>query len=185
MRFPPPIPMATQLSQERAFDQPSIPDRLYFKIGDVAKICEVQTSVLRFWETQFTQLNPNKSGTGQRLYRKRDVEVALAIKRLVHIDGYTLAGARQILDQGPRRPDAVREMPRNSQREALFDGQSLLPLAGEIPSQGPESIASTIGHARAELREIASLLATPVSHPQRRRSRLAAVPRPAQLLFPS
>ena len=57
-----------------SLDSPSIPNRLYFKIGDVARICEVETYVLRFWETQFPQLKPNKSGAGQRLYRRRDVE---------------------------------------------------------------------------------------------------------------
>ena len=97
--------MATQLSRKRAFESPSIPDRLYFKIGDVARICEVETYVLRFWESQFPQLKPNKSGTGQRLYRSRDVELALEIKRLVHAEGYTLAGARQTLEQVNRRRD--------------------------------------------------------------------------------
>ncbi len=97
--------MASQLSQKRAFDSPAIPDRLYFKIGDVAKICAVETYVLRFWETEFPQLKPNKSGTGQRLYRRRDVELALEIKRLVHVEGYTLAGARQVLGQGSRHSE--------------------------------------------------------------------------------
>ena len=97
--------MATQLSQKRAFDPPAaIPDRLYFKIGDVAKICGVETYVLRFWETEFPQLKPNKSGAGQRLYRRRDVELVLEIRRLVHVEGYTLAGARQVLDQAKGRP---------------------------------------------------------------------------------
>ena len=96
--------MATQLSQKRASDSPLIPDRLYFKIGDVARICEVETYVLRFWETQFPQLKPNKSGTGQRLYRRRDVELLLKIKQLVHTEGYTLSGARQALEQQHRRP---------------------------------------------------------------------------------
>jgi DNA-binding transcriptional MerR regulator len=100
--------MATHLSTKRALDasldSPLIPNRLYFKIGDVARICEVETYVLRFWETQFPQLKPNKSGTGQRLYRRRDVEMALEIKRLVHGEGYTLSGARQALEQGHRRP---------------------------------------------------------------------------------
>ena len=98
-----PLAMATQLSRKRAFESPEIPDRLYFKIGDVARICEVETYVLRFWESQFPQLKPNKSGTGQRLYRKRDVELALEIKRLVHAEGYTLAGARQTLEHVHRR----------------------------------------------------------------------------------
>jgi hypothetical protein len=72
--------MATQLSQKRAYDPPpAIPNRLYFKIGDVAELCGLETYVLRFWETQFPQLKPNKSGTGQRLYRRRDVELVLEI----------------------------------------------------------------------------------------------------------
>src|SRR5579863_26893 len=89
--------MATQLSPKRVQDATAIPDRLYFKIGDVARICKVETYVLRFWESQFPQLKPGKSGTGQRLYRRRDVETALEIKRLVHSEGYTLSGARQAL----------------------------------------------------------------------------------------
>ena len=97
--------MAMQLSPNRVIDAPVIPDRLYFKIGDVARICGVETYVLRFWETQFPQLKPNKSGTGQRLYRRRDVELALKIKHLVHTEGYTLAGARQALEQANRRHD--------------------------------------------------------------------------------
>src|ERR1035437_4938498 len=91
--------MALPLTTNRAADPPAIPDRLYFKIGDVARICGVETYVLRFWETQFPQLKPNKSGTGQRLYRRRDVELALKIKHLVHTEGYTLSGARQSLEQ--------------------------------------------------------------------------------------
>src|ERR1035437_4134102 len=97
--------MALQISKKHAVDSPAIPDRLYFKIGDVARICGVETYVLRFWETQFPQLKPNKSGTGQRLYRRRDVELALEIKRLVHGEGYTLSGARHALEVVHRRRD--------------------------------------------------------------------------------
>src|SRR6185437_1292656 len=78
---------------------PSIPDKLYFRIGDVAKLCGVEAYVLRFWESEFPQLRPNKSGTGQRLYRKRDVEMVLKVRRLLHDEGYTIAGARQVLAQ--------------------------------------------------------------------------------------
>src|ERR1700748_2710147 len=103
--------MATSLNRKRAPETPAIPDRLYFKIGDVARICGLETYVLRFWESQFPQLKPNKSGTGQRLYRRRDVEMVLDIKRLVHVEGFTLPGARQALDQAsrgqnPREPQA-------------------------------------------------------------------------------
>ncbi len=71
-----------------------IPDKLYFRIGEVAKLCEVPAYVLRFWEGEFPQLKPNKGGTGQRLYRRRDVEMALRIKSLLYDEGYTIAGAR-------------------------------------------------------------------------------------------
>jgi DNA-binding transcriptional MerR regulator len=72
-----------------------IPDKLYFRIGEVAKLCEVPAYVLRFWEGEFPQLKPNKGGTGQRLYRRRDVEMALRIKSLLYDEGYTIPGARQ------------------------------------------------------------------------------------------
>ncbi len=76
--------MAAQSAQKRQPPSTEIPDRLYFRIGDVAKICSVEPYVLRFWETQFPSLKPNKGGTGQRLYRRREVELALRIKQLVH-----------------------------------------------------------------------------------------------------
>jgi DNA-binding transcriptional MerR regulator len=161
--------MPTQAAQKRAFDSPKIPDRLYFKIGDVARICEVETYVLRFWETQFPQLKPNKSGTGQRLYRRRDVEQVLEIKRLVHGEGYTLSGARQVLEQVRHRPNA----------------QPALPLAPVESGQHLEDVATVIGRARAELREIAALLASPAPRPPRRRARLTAIQIQSDSLFPS
>ncbi len=72
-----------------------IPDKLYFRIGEVARLCEVPAYVLRFWEGEFPQLRPNKGGTGQRLFRRRDVEMALRIKTLLYDEGYTIPGARQ------------------------------------------------------------------------------------------
>jgi DNA-binding transcriptional MerR regulator len=74
-----------------------IPDKLYFRIGEVAKLCDIPAYVLRFWESEFPQLRPNKGGTGQRLYRRRDVETALHIKSLLYDEGYTIPGARQVL----------------------------------------------------------------------------------------
>ena len=184
--------MATQLSQKRAFDPPpAIPNRLYFKIGDVARICGLETYVLRFWETQFPQFKPNKSGTGQRLYRRRDVELALEIKRLAHAEGYTLAGARQALEHAHWRPASQPPAPQRDlysvpEPEAQVDSQPSLPLAAADPvQQRLDSVASAIGHARAELREIAAQLALPVPRPARRRARLVAVPRPSDSLFPS
>ena len=85
------------IRKQVAPETPVIPDKLYFRIGDVARLCDVPAYVLRFWETEFPQLKPNKGGTGQRLYRKRDVEMAMRVRRLLHDEGYTIAGARQVL----------------------------------------------------------------------------------------
>jgi DNA-binding transcriptional MerR regulator len=173
--------MAMQLPQDRAPESPLIPDRLYFKIGDVARICGVETYVLRFWETQFPQLKPNKSGTGQRLYRRHDVELVLKIKQLVHAEGYTLSGARQALEQAHTR--------KTSQPLSRRDPNSRLPLPSAIapsPSvtQSPENLAATVAHARAELREIAGLLASPEPQPPRRRARVTTMPPKSGTLFP-
>ena len=76
---------------------PVIPDKLYFRIGEVSRLCRLPSYVLRFWETEFPLLKPVKSSTGQRMYRQRDVENVLRIKRLLYDQGYTIAGARQHL----------------------------------------------------------------------------------------
>jgi DNA-binding transcriptional MerR regulator len=76
-------------------DEVLIPDKLYFRIGEVASLCHLPAYVLRFWESEFPQLKPVKSGTGQRMYRKRDVESVLRIKQLLYEQGFTIAGARQ------------------------------------------------------------------------------------------
>jgi len=179
--------MATQLAHKRAVDSTAaIPDRLYFKIGDVARICGLETYVLRFWETQFPQLKPNKSGTGQRLYRRRDVELILEIKSLVHAQGYTLAGARQALDQIHRSQARLRPAPQPDPQPApKQDSQSRLPLLGNSSTQRLDLIAAAIGHARAELREIAGLLASSVPQSPRRCTRIAAVQETSEFLFPS
>jgi DNA-binding transcriptional MerR regulator len=140
--------MASHPSPKRAVEIPTIPDRLYFKIGDVARLLKIEPYVLRFWESQFPQLKPNKSGTGQRLYRKRDVEVAVEIKRLVYGEGYTLSGARQVLGQ-QRRADASAAAPAK-------------PTVAKPAPVKTGKVADVIGRARAELREIVGMLAVPV-----------------------
>jgi DNA-binding transcriptional MerR regulator len=74
-----------------------IPDKLYFRIGEVAELCRLPAYVLRFWETEFPQLKPVKGSTGQRMYRHKDVENVLRIKKLLYEEGFTIAGARQHL----------------------------------------------------------------------------------------
>jgi DNA-binding transcriptional MerR regulator len=178
-----------QLSHKRAAETPTIPDRLYFKIGDVARICGLETYVLRFWESQFPQLKPNKGGTGQRLYRRREVELVLEIKRLVHEQGYTLPGARQALDQhgrnaGTQGPQEAWN-PQDSRQEIAQNPAPRLATVATGTAQRTEAVTATIGHARAELREIAALLAVPAPRPVRRRPRLATLPHPSDSLFPS
>lgn len=84
-------------SDKRKGDEILIPDKLYFRIGEVATLCRLPAYVLRFWESEFAQLKPVKSSTGQRMYRKRDVESVLRIKQLLYEQGFTISGARQQL----------------------------------------------------------------------------------------
>lgn len=169
--------MALPKPKNRAAASPAIPDRLYFKIGDAARLCGVESYVLRFWETQFPQLKPNKSGSGQRLYRRRDVELAMRIKQLVHEEGYTLAGARQVLEQGSSPSPAL---PQEAQR----DPQTSLPLAVAEAARTPERVAAAIQLARAELRDLAELLAAPDPQPVRKRTRTASTLPTTGSLFP-
>jgi DNA-binding transcriptional MerR regulator len=117
-----------------------IPDKLYFRIGEVARLCEVPAYVLRFWESEFPQLKPNKGGTGQRLYRRRDVEMALRVKTLLYDEGYTIPGARQVLKSEFRQKEPQLALP----------GADL-----------PASDAKQLRGLRRELQSIAALLARP------------------------
>lgn len=85
-----------------------IPDKLYFRIGEVSRLCGLPSYVLRFWETEFPQLKPTKSSTGQRMYRPPDVENVLRIKKLLYEEGFTIAGARQHLrGEGRKKQSAL------------------------------------------------------------------------------
>ena len=150
-----------------------IPDKLYFRIGDVAKLCDIPAYVLRFWETEFPQLKPNKGGTGQRLYRKRDVEMALRIKSLLYDQGYTIPGARQVFSTESK----AKEVPQTD----LPTAPQLVAASAPTPPAPPSPVAAApaldVGEAirqeaqrreqlsslRAELRSLANLLAQPAA----------------------
>ena len=155
--------MATNLTQERASDKPEIPDKLYFRIGDVAKLCAVAPYVLRFWESEFSQLKPNKSGTGQRLYRRRDVEMALRVKRLLYDEGYTIAGARQAMAAENRSKRA---------------GQPELPLPQQQQQQTIQKTEARLHKVRKELREILGMLANPAPQPMQIKERPVKTTKP-------
>ena len=118
-----------------------IPDKLYFRIGEVARLCEVPAYVLRFWESEFPQLKPNKGGTGQRLYRRRDVEMALRVKTLLKEEGYTIPGARAVL-------------------KAEFKHKE--PQLSLIPNTAPTANLKQLQSLRRELQSIAAILSAPV-----------------------
>jgi DNA-binding transcriptional MerR regulator len=197
--------MATHHPIRKHVPAPEIPDKLYFRIGDVARLLEVPAYVLRFWETEFPNLRPHKGGTGQRLYRKKDVELALRIKTLLYGQGYTIPGARQIFknearhaeiatlappehptDLGAPGPGSPRDMSRGVEapdsrtREAGPDYRTW--------DTGPNLTRDrSLSALRAELRSLHSVLSRPVSsaHPSAEgkvrpmRPRLVLEPRPA------
>ncbi len=143
-------PMAQNEPMRRVAAGAEIPDKLYFRIGDVAKLCEVPAYVLRFWETEFPQLKPNKGGTGQRLYRRRDVELALRIKRLLYDEGYTIPGARQVF-KGELR--TTREEP---QMALAIEPESGARQAAELKKR------RALERLRKELQELHGMLGRPV-----------------------
>lgn len=111
-------------------DEVVIPGKLYFRIGEVAELCRLPAYVLRFWESEFPQLKPTKGSTGQRMYRRKDVETVLLIKKLLYEEGFTIAGARQHLKEQkseksqsllpfPRRPAADLKQIKQGLREIL------------------------------------------------------------------
>ncbi len=98
---------------------PSLPDKIYFKIGEVAEIVGVEPYVLRYWETEFPALKPSKSRSQQRLYRKRDVELLIKIKRLLYEEMYTIAGAKkQLLRAGEKSPSPQMDLQLPERRDS-------------------------------------------------------------------
>jgi DNA-binding transcriptional MerR regulator len=105
-------------SKSSSPDEILIPDKLYFRIGEVATLCRLPAYVLRFWETEFAQLKPIKGSTGQRMYRRRDVESVLRIKQLLYEKGYTISGARQELRAETKADKTQSTIPFPSQSKA-------------------------------------------------------------------
>lgn len=102
------------------------PDRLYYKIGEVAHMIGVRTSVLRFWESEFSFLNPEKSSTGQRLYTIKEVELILEVKRLLYTDKYTLEGVKKRFARRGKRPDEEKSVLVQDQNALLREIKSEL-----------------------------------------------------------
>jgi DNA-binding transcriptional MerR regulator len=128
--------------------QKAIPNKLFFKIGEVCEITDTQPYVLRYWESEFPSLAPAKNSSGQRIYRRRDIETVLRIKQLLYEEGFTIAGAKKRLEA---------EM--NGRTETPVPG-GVTPAAvgGDTPQPRDEKSRQALLEVRAQLREILTLL---------------------------
>jgi DNA-binding transcriptional MerR regulator len=140
-----------------------IPDKLVFRIGEVSRIVGVEPYVLRYWESEFPQLSPKKSGTGHRMYRRREVEQLLLIRQLLYDRQYTIKGARQYLKElSQRKPGSVAEpsgveSPVVSMPVAAGSAwQPREPVRAAAAAAGASVV--TIDGLRQELRSILALL---------------------------
>jgi DNA-binding transcriptional MerR regulator len=106
-------------------ETPSIPDKLFFRIGEVSQLVGVEPYVLRYWESEFPGLSPKKSNTGQRMFRRKDVELLLNIKQLLYDRKFTIEGARKAL-KSERAEAAVRQ-------EAPVRQEELFPIVDPLP----------------------------------------------------
>lgn len=124
-------------------DKP-LPDKLFFKIGEVSELVGVKPHVLRYWESEFPALKPMKTRGSHRVYRRRDVELAMLIRRLLHDEGFTIPGARKQLKkqdrhrvESPPDPAAAREVALRA--ELLAVRRTLSGLLGEITAISEET----------------------------------------------
>jgi DNA-binding transcriptional MerR regulator len=122
----------------------AIPNKLFFKIGEVCEITDTQPYVLRYWESEFPALAPAKNSSGQRIYRRKDIETVLRIKQLLYDEGFTIAGAKKRLElemsgKGPTP-------------------QSMASQADPPASEGNDRARTVLFEVRDQLREILTLL---------------------------
>lgn len=148
----------------------AIPEKLFFKIGEVCELAGVQAHVLRYWESEFPMLAPQKNRAGQRVYRKRDVEIALRIKELLYEDQYTIAGARKRLANDMRAGGKLRVVSPEDGVEGSGGDASQHSAQGEQTRSATAPSASvartaedrkSLRRVAAELREILALLDSP------------------------
>jgi DNA-binding transcriptional MerR regulator len=120
-------------------DNKKIPNKLFFKIGEVCELTDTQPYVLRYWESEFPMLAPAKNSSGQRIYRRRDIEIVLRIKELLYEEGFTIAGAKKRI-------------------EAESAGRGATPQATPAPSGSDARVVAALKEVRKGLREILTVL---------------------------
>ena len=126
--------------------QKQIPNKLFFKIGEVCEITDTQPYVLRYWESEFPSLAPAKNSSGQRIYRRRDIETVLRIKQLLYEEGFTIAGAKKRLE--------VEMAGRVDSGPVVTPGGA----AGDTPTPKDDRGRQALLEVREQLREILTLL---------------------------
>jgi len=131
-------------------DTKAIPNKLFFKIGEVCEITDTQPYVLRYWESEFPALAPAKNSSGQRIYRRKEIETVLRIKQLLYDEGFTIAGAKKRLEaemggRGPT-PQAMASQPDAEDR-----------VTSHTPAE-PDPSRALLFEVRDQLREILTLL---------------------------
>lgn len=136
----------------------AIPEKLFFKIGEVCELAGVQAHVLRYWESEFPMLAPQKNRAGQRVYRKRDVEIALRIKELLYEDQYTIAGAKKRLANDLRAGGKFRIVTSAEGAEASEKASAETPRSEGASSGGTAEDRRALKQVAGELRELLSLL---------------------------
>lgn len=145
-----------------------IPEKLFFKIGEVCELAGVQAHVLRYWESEFTMLAPQKNRAGQRVYRKRDVEIALRIKELLYEDQYTIAGAKKRLANDLRAGGKLKIVSSEDGADDSGDDTFQAAAVGEVSSpnapatgRASEEQRKSLRGVAKELRELLALLDAP------------------------
>jgi DNA-binding transcriptional MerR regulator len=107
--------------------EPGVPDKLFFRIGEVSQIVGVEPYVVRYWESVFRSLSPKQSGSGQRMFRRKDVELLLEIKRLLYDRKFTVEGARRVLSERSVAGTVINVTERSPRQGSLFTSASALP----------------------------------------------------------
>ncbi len=140
----------------------TIPEKLFFKIGEVCELAGVQAHVLRYWESEFPMLAPQKNRAGQRVYRKRDVEIALRVKELLYEDQYTIAGAKKRLANDLRAGGKFKVSPEDNGEDSDHSARAVQatssPTGGSSPGTKTAADRKALRQLSTELRELLALL---------------------------
>lgn len=142
----------TMNERSRALDPVRIPDRVFFRIGDVAELAGVKPYVLRYWETEFPMIGPQKSASGHRVYRRVDVETVLLIKHLLYVERYSIEGARK----------RIQELKRGGElKQARAERTEQKPVQA-VSHEDAQARKDRVSQIRALTRELKQLARTPI-----------------------